>query len=159
MSSYCTPTDLYTLALSQVSLAPDQTDDIVQSMLDTASDTVDSYLADQMKLPLTGTIPQSVKMKVLHIAAYWLLVKRGYNPVNPQHETTRLLYEDAIAWLERVADGKIRPPVTDSTPSGVNPAGPTILQENTLPNAQTQLPGPQKIVGRVVIGPPRLRGW
>lgn len=159
MSSYAFPADLNNLALPAGALPAQFTPTIQQLHLDAASDTVDSYLADQVTLPLTGTIPLSIKMKVCQIAAYTLLVARGYNPDNGQDELMKANYDDAIAWLEKISKGEVRPPLTDSAPGGV-PGGPNIQQVQTPGGTQSSVGGPiRSTQDGVVIGPPRLRGW
>lgn len=160
MSSYCTPQDLNVLAMPSGGLPPFQNASVQQIHLDTASDTVDSYLADQVTLPLTGTIPLSIKMKVCQIAAYTLLVARGYNPENPANETMKMQYDEAISWLESIAAGKIKPPLTDSSPDGGVSGGPDVLQIQPDFTSQDQVNGRRFVrSGGVRLGPPTLRGW
>lgn len=166
MSSYCTPGDLAKLAMPTGGLAPFQTTEIVQLHLDTASDTVDSYLADQVTLPLVAPFPLSIKMRVCQIAAYTLLVQRGYNPdVGGDKDPLEKAYDAAMVWLESISEGKIKPPLVDSSPNAVAAAGgPDVLQVSVgHDQSQARVPGEDRFVhsggGTVRVGTPRLRGF
>lgn len=163
MSRYATPADLSDLAMPQGGLPPYQTAAIQQRHLDAASDVVDSYLADQVTLPLTGTVPSSIVMRACQIAAYTLLVARGYNPERGQDEQMKAAHDGAIDWLIAISKGEVKPPLTDSSPSGVADGGPDVLQVSTQQvGSMPSLPGEERVVisgGGVRIGPPRLRGF
>jgi phage gp36-like protein len=161
MSSYATPTDLSNLALPSGAIPAFQTTAIQQAHLDAASDTVDSYIADQCTLPLIAPFPASIKMRVCQIAAYTLLIARGYNPDNGPDELMKMQHDGAMEWLEKVAAGKIRPPLNDSSPGGIV-GGPNVQQASVQGgSSQASVGGPTNIIngGTVVLGPPSLRGW
>lgn len=94
-----------------------------------ASRLIDSYLRSRFKLPLTQ-IGEDIRRACWTIAAYDLMSSRGFNPEsNAAQENLRRRYDDTIRWLERIADGRAVPDVTDSSSGaqeGVAPAGPRI---------------------------------
>lgn len=164
MSRYATPEDMHNLAMPMRGLAPYQTATVQQLHLDTASDTIDTYLANQVTLPLTGTIPLSIKMKVCQIAAWTLLVQRGYSPQNPDDDSLKAGYDTAMDWLVAVSKGEIKPIITDSSPSGLADGGPDVLQVTAVPGGvgSRSLSNPSGTGsgrGGFVIGSPRLRGF
>lgn len=162
MSSYATPTDLHNLAMPARGLASYQTPTVQQLHLDTASDLVDTYLANQVTLPLTGTIPKTLVMKVCQIAAWTLLVQRGYNPQNPDDDSLKAGYDASIVWLESVSKGEIKPIITDSSPGGLANGGPDVLQVTAVPGGVGSGNFPNSGRGGrpvFVIGSPRPRGF
>lgn len=120
MPSYATTADLTKLAIPAEALvgivAADQ-----DAALAAASSLADSYLASRFSLPLTKW-GDDLRRAVCLIAAYDLMTRRGYNPEGGD-ANLRLRYDDAIRWLERVADGRIAPAVTDSATSTQTTAG------------------------------------
>jgi phage gp36-like protein len=71
----------------------------LEKALEYASREVDSYLQAQYTLPLP-IIPLVLKNKVADIARYQL---DGYKA----REDVRQRYEDAVKWLQRLAEGKV----------------------------------------------------
>lgn len=96
--------------------------------LASASDYADSYFRAQFTLPLISW-GQDVTDAVCEIAAYRLMMLRGYNPESGSDVGLRQRYEDAIKWLERVASGKTVPNVSDSASGGVE-GGPFIISSS-----------------------------
>ncbi|WP_421780728.1 gp436 family protein [Kiloniella litopenaei] len=95
---------------------------VINAALDRASSEIDSYLATRYKLPLSS-VDISVKGVCLDIAMYHL--SQGAGLVT---EDKRQRYEDAIAWLRRVSDGKAALPGQQSpnspSPKPIVIAGP-----------------------------------
>lgn len=145
MSSYATTTDLYNLALPAAALPTYIGSVMQQSMLDTCSDIVDSYIGARFRLPLT-TPTASVKYAVCALAAYKLLLIRGYNPEVGKDEAIKSAHDEQIKWLEGVADGSINPPSLDSSPGGV--IGGPFTAQVTVDDS-----------GAVSVAAPTLRGW
>jgi phage gp36-like protein len=87
-----------------------------QACLDAAKDVIDSFLRAQFTLPLVGTVGNDVKSAECRIAFYDVMVNRGYDPTKGSDINIRQRYEDSMAWLQLIADGKAIPNVTDSTP-------------------------------------------
>jgi phage gp36-like protein len=69
-------------------------------------------------LPLVSWSPDLTRA-VCNIAAYDLMVRRGYNPEAGPDANIRDRYNDAIKWLTQVAQGAVTPVLVDSTPGGV----------------------------------------
>ena len=147
MSSYATPTDLR--AKGAAAAALDGVPEVdLQGALDSASGIADGYLGARYKLPIVTASPDLVEA-VCKIAAYNLLALRGYNPELGADVLIRDRYDDAVRWLERVADGKIAPDLLDSSTGGVEGiGGPFVLQ-----------PVVSQYDGTVVASRPMPRGW
>lgn len=85
----------------------------VTAALAHASDEIDLHVGAVLTLPLAATPPQLVRLAV-DIALYRLALDGG---VRTEEHRTR--YEDAVATLKRIADGKARlsfPPDPDAPP-------------------------------------------
>jgi phage gp36-like protein len=67
----------------------------------TASSLAEDYLQSFYDLPLVSW-PPTLEQAVCHIAAYHLTAHEGFDSANAG-STPRKLYEDALAWLERVS--------------------------------------------------------
>lgn len=79
-----------------------------------ASRLIDSFLRAQFTLPLVQ-VGGDVKRACIHIAVYYALTSRGYNPEVGGDPGIRQRYDDALAWLKLVSSGKAVPDVTDSS--------------------------------------------
>jgi phage gp36-like protein len=94
-----------------------------------ASRVIDSYLRARFQLPLVQ-VGEDVKRACAILAVYDLISARGFNPEGTASEANfRLRYQDTIKWLERIADGRAEPDVTDSSSGaheGYSPAGPAV---------------------------------
>lgn len=110
--AYATRDDLARLGLPPAVLSAIPVAD-QDAALEAASDLADSYLRVRYTLPLLSW-QDDLRRAVCHIAAYDLLVRRGFNPTGAD-EQVRLRYEDAIRWLERVAQGLLSPAIVDSS--------------------------------------------
>lgn len=89
-------------------------DELKGEALDVASALIDGYLRQRYVLPLVAFVPD-VTWAAIAIASYDLLSARGYDPGVQDNGNVRLRYEDAIKWLERVANGEISPDIKDSS--------------------------------------------
>lgn len=84
--------------------------------LDAASVLADGYLRGRFELPLTAW-GDDLRRAVCAVAAWDLMVTRGFDPNAGTDEALRLRYEDAIAWLKSIALGQVIPVnITDATP-------------------------------------------
>lgn len=114
MSAYLTRADLARYVPEKALAALPTADQ--DAAIAAASDEADGYLAARYTLPLAHT-GADLKLHVASIALWHLLGRRNHNPANPAGDAFRLRYLDAIAWLEKVRDGKVIPArVVDSTP-------------------------------------------
>ena len=110
----------------------------VERALTSASDEIDSYVGVRYPLPL-AVVPGILRQHCVDIAVYRLALSADV--LSTEHRTR---YEDALAALRRIADGKgvlvfpvdpEAPPADDGAPADGLPAGPQPM---------------------VVAGPPRL---
>jgi len=113
--TYATTADLALYGLNAIALegVPTATQ---TAALDAASSLLDGYFAAQAKLPLDAW-SIDVKQRTCEIAAYTILVGRGYNPEAGGDPSIRQRYDDAILWATHVAAGNVTPQWTDSSPS------------------------------------------
>lgn len=89
------------IALSDRDYTGEIDDDVLNGGLERATATIDSYLAGRYPVPWTDT-PGILTGKCCDIARYELTGAETQNT-----EEIRQRYEDAIRYLERVADGRI----------------------------------------------------
>jgi phage gp36-like protein len=112
---YATPDDFDALAPSAAASEDFSVEDKSKA-LESATSEADGYLNARYTLPLTAW-GHDLRQCVVSIAAYRLLVRRGWSPVAPEDDTVRTGYTDALAWLAKVKDERISPPdIVDSTP-------------------------------------------
>lgn len=132
---YATPEDIVTLYGSAALYVADHDrdgeadDTAVLRALQSASDEIDSFIGVRYRLPLAH-VPGILRNHCVDIAVYRLALSADV--LSEEH---RRRYEDAIAHLKRLADGKA---------TLVFPADPEAPDEGT---------GPRPIVSE---GPPRL---
>ncbi len=74
----------------------------------------DSYLRGQAVFPLVQ-VGEDVKEAVAIMTAYSLIVVRGMSAEAGADEILLTRYEQIVAWLKLIADGKAYPDVTDSS--------------------------------------------
>lgn len=127
VSQYATISDFYDLGLKADALE-EVVDDVLNLHLITESSVVDSYLGSRYSLPLITPFPGALTRVVCDLAAYSILMRRGYNP-----ETYDLNYEKramaALEWLKMISNGALSlPGVIDSTP-GLNDGSPLVYSQ------------------------------
>ncbi len=110
MSSYATPSDMVRFAINATALAAVSTGD-KQAALDAASSYADSKLRGRFSLPLSAW-GDDLRRVVCWIAAYDLMVVRGFNPILGADSLLRTRYDDAVKWLDGVERQNIHPDVT-----------------------------------------------
>jgi len=116
VTRYATTTDLTRLGLPSAALSGVATD-AQEDALDAASSLADGYLSSRFGLPLSAW-GDDLRMCVSRIAAYDLMVTRGYAPEAGRDDQLRLRHEDAMRWLRDVASGIVAiQGVTDATPT------------------------------------------
>lgn len=131
---YATVSDLGVLSLPPAALIAISDED-KQANLDAASSLADSYLRSTYKLPLVSW-GSDLTANVCAIGAFKLMAHRGYNPQTGANETIRLMYEDAIRWLELVSDERVHPTVEESPPA----AHPRALVSTKPPRGWDRMP-------------------
>lgn len=128
ITEYASLDDAEPYALNRSAIESFPVDDR-HSAIKGASRLIDSYLRSRYKLPLIQ-VGEDIKRACWIIAAYDLLSSRGFNPESgATQEDIRTRYSDTIRWLERIADGRAVPDVTDSSTGGqegVSTAGPRV---------------------------------
>jgi phage gp36-like protein len=132
------------------------TDEELEAGLEAACGHVDSYLSSRFTLPLV-VAGSAIRRAVCIIAAYDLLTGRGYNPANQGDDSSQLdkRYASTEKWLDKVADGTVKPDATDSsTPGGDDDGSP-----NTPVGGYVVAPRLSDDGDSYVVGAPRPRGW
>lgn len=133
MTRYASTTDLTRLGLPSGALTnvPTATQ---EEALDAASAVADGYLRTRgYTLPLTAW-SDDLRACVARLAAYDLMVTRGFAPGAGNDQDLRQRHEDALRWLRDVASGTVTPDLTDSTPSVAEETEQTCLVTNTRRN-------------------------
>ena len=128
MTAYATTADLALMGIPSVALTS-VTTTVQTAILLAASNFCDGYLASQYDLPLTAW-GQDLTEAVCHIAAYKLMVKRGFNAES--NAAFRQNFEDSLAWLKQISEGKVSPfEIVDSTPSTPHAGMPIVYSGTT----------------------------
>lgn len=115
--AYATTDQLYAIGVPAAALA-DVSVAYVSIGLQAASSFVDSYLRARYPVPLS-TYAYDITRATCIIAAYDLMVARGYSPDSVDQEL-RNRYLDILKWLEDIRDGHTSP--VDTSPSDVSSA-------------------------------------
>ncbi len=113
---YAERSDLVRFGLSADALVgvPTATQD---EALDGASSMLAGYIASRRKLPLSAW-GDDLRRYTCGIAAYDLMVTRGYQPGAGADEELRRRFDDALAWGKLFAAGGVESPeMVDSTPT------------------------------------------
>ena len=71
-----------------------------------------SKLSSRYTFPLVSW-GEDLKGEVAAMTAWWILVRRGFNPDSPSDRAARMAYEDANDWLDQVARSAIHPAIVD----------------------------------------------
>jgi len=109
----------------------------VQPFLDSAYDEMLGYFRSANP-PITLPIPKAsvtlmLKKVECWIAAWSMVCDIGFDPTSKSDEIYRTQYEDAVAWLTKVAAGKITPvapPPTDpNSPSDLDDSSAAIVSD------------------------------
>jgi len=83
-------------------------DAVLEAALEDAAALIDTYISKRYNLPV-ASVPGALKVQACAIAYYTL--HQGRYP-----EETRKAYEDALSFLQKVADGKVHLDVGGSQP-------------------------------------------
>lgn len=137
-----------------------------QAILDSANSKIDSYIGAKFTLPLVNW-GADLNAAAVSIAAFGMIAFRGFDPEDPGDVVFQERRDNALKWLESIADGKVTPVVIDSKPGGKGGAGGdafTTQARTTSSTTQALLDGQVTInsdpqAGQVIIGRPALRGW
>lgn len=116
MPQYADIADLAQLGLKKLATAG-ITDADLNAALVAASETADSYMRSQHRLPLVAW-GADLRRHVAMLAAWDILsAQRGFNPAAPGNDIFLARYEQALGWFKDVSRGIVSPNVTDSTPA------------------------------------------
>ncbi len=92
-------------------VAQDSDEVVVERLLSVASSVVDGYLSVRYPTPLAAPLVAKrvdVRRTACHVAAWDFMCSRGWNPeLAPAGDTVKTNYDNAMRWLERVANGTI----------------------------------------------------
>lgn len=116
MPSYASLAEFYQLGLKQevVSTIPGAD---VEAAQFAARAVCDSRLAQRYTLPLVS-YDADLKLAECKIAAWEVMCSQvGFNPTAPENETHLQRYEQALQWLDMVAEYKLTPTIVDSSSS------------------------------------------
>lgn len=125
MTNYAELADLYAYGISEVacgSVGPA----VRQQQLDARNAWADGKLSGRFNLPLLAW-GLDLRMNVAQLAAYDVMVIRGFNPSAGADVNIRLRYQDAVAWFDSVQRQATHPVVTET--ARVSPAydAPSVL--------------------------------
>ncbi len=124
-----TKNDLVKYALPASALFPISIDAQNEALL-AASELLDSHMRDQFTLPLQ-TWGTDVRRAVCHVAAYDLMVTRGFDPGMGRDDVIEKRHDLAMQWFRDIAKGMVVPDVVDSSGSpdvgGSNDGHPEII--------------------------------
>lgn len=112
---YAVPADLarYGLPAAALELVPPEQQ--ARACL-AASGEAEGYLASAYKLPLTSW-DMGTRSHVARMAAYEAMRWRGFDPDSGKDTSLEVGRSEAITWLNRIANGKLRPPgIVDAAP-------------------------------------------
>lgn len=112
---YCLPSDLTKFGIPASAIA-DMDDEQLASACLSASDEANGYLASAYALPLVKW-DSDLRKHVAAMAVADLMAFRGYDPESGMDKLIQYRRDEAIKWLNRVADGQLKPPgIVDQTP-------------------------------------------
>ncbi len=116
MARYAETTDLVRFGLPSAALTGVSTA-TQEAALEAASEVARGYLREKYSLPLASWA-DDLRRCVCAVAAYDLMVTRGFAPSAANDEHLRLRYEDAMRWLRDISAGHIIPSgMVDATPT------------------------------------------
>jgi phage gp36-like protein len=117
---YCEPSDITRFGIPKPAVAQVSVEALADKCL-SASEEAAGYLASAYAMPMVswGT---DLRRHVACMATYDLMRFIGYDPDSGKDNLIRIGRDDAIAWLNRIAAGKLRPPLMiDSEPDVLEP--------------------------------------
>lgn len=130
MTRYASTTDLARLGLPSAALTGVSTA-TQEAALDAASALADGYIGSRKALPLSAW-GDDLRGVVARLAAYDLMVTRGYDPQAGRDDQLRLRNEDSLRWLRDFADGRIdSPAMVDATPDDTSDEAGTYASSGT----------------------------
>jgi phage gp36-like protein len=112
---YVLPSEIPSLGLPRAALEGVTQETLAEKCLG-ASDEAAGYLDGAYTLPLI-TWDSSLRKHVAAMAVFDLMRVRGYDPDSGKDMIIKMGRDDALTWLNRIANGKLRPTtIVDTTP-------------------------------------------
>lgn len=146
MSSYVTVDEMSQLAIAPARLS-NVPWELQQKILDSVSSLADSHLASRFPVPVTPG--DDLKQAIAHIAAFRLLLRRGFNPADDSAQAMKELHDSSMQWLKDVAEG-------DATPAGLHAGGGSASEASRQYVWNASL---DETTGLTVVDTPTPRGW
>jgi len=123
---YCDREQLARYGLSPKALSRFSPEELDRG-LEAASAVVDSYLRARYTLPIQRWGLELTRC-VAQIAAYDLMLSKGFDPSLAADEQLRLRYEDALAWLKMVRKNEVDPGISDTNSPDQTPLRPANMR-------------------------------
>ena len=120
--AYATLADLYAMGLPLVSMGSVSVA-AQQRCLDARNDYADDKFRARYKLPLVAPYPDSLKRNICTLAAWDILVIRGYNPAAGADANIATRAQMSEKWFDDVERQRCHPNVIEA----VNPDSPSYL--------------------------------
>ena len=126
-------TDVFNVGLPQqaiASLTSAQQTEVLQAV----SDEMDGYFRNRWgygSVPFT-TFDSAVTLCAARMAAFRLVVVRGFRSNSPQDMELRKGYEDAITWLKAVEHQQITPNVVVATANAAGSQQPSLITSSVV---------------------------
>ncbi len=121
MSSYATIEDLKECGLPAGALAG-LPFTVMDRALQDRSDYLDGYIGDAATLPIAPPYPPVLVRMVCHLAAWDLLLIRGFNPAASGDAAIQYRAEAAERWAVRVANKQVTLNVNQASPPSEQPS-------------------------------------
>ncbi len=119
MTAYAVLTDLYALGLPLVAMGSVSTA-VQQRCLDSRNEFADDKLRARYRLPLDVPYPLSLVQAICHLAAWDVLVIRGYNPQSGADVVIVDRANAALKWFDDVERQRAHPAVVEA--GGADPS-------------------------------------
>ncbi len=126
--AYAVLADLYVFGLPLVAMGSVSTA-TQQRVLDGRNDYADDKLRARYRLPLIEPYPESLKQNICMLAAWDLLMIRGYNPSAAADVNIATRGEMAMKWFDDVERQRAHPNVVESTSPTPGYAAPMVISK------------------------------
>jgi phage gp36-like protein len=114
MSAYAVLADLYAYGMPLVAMGAVSTA-TQQAILDARNDFADDKLRARYRLPLVAPFPVSLKQNVCMLAAWDVMIARGYNPASGADTNIATRGEMAMKWFDDVERQRAHPNVIEAS--------------------------------------------
>lgn len=128
MTAYAVLANLYALGMPLVAMGSVSTA-TQQSILDARNDFADDKLRARYKLPLLTPYPASLIQNICMLAAWDIILVRGYNPQAGADVNYATRGEMALKWFDDVERQRAHPNVIESGSADPGYAAPLIVSK------------------------------